>query len=349
MSDEGEKTGKSEKGAAKGAARPKRAKAAADGAPKPKRRKKGTAEPGSRGLRANELAGAEPPPDVAELLRAIENDGGSVLGTYRDPLGGHWQVLAGLPIEQVAPTPFQRDLSEAHANRLTKVIDKLGRFLDPVIAMRQGDRVYWTPNGNHRLSAMNRLGARSIVALVLPDPAIAYQILALNTEKAHALREKALEVIRMARNLAAASDERTEASFALEFEEPSYLTLGMCYEEKPRMGGGAYQSILNRIDGFLDEPIAKALELRAERARRVLTLEEAVVAAVAGLKERGFESPYLRAFVVARVNPIRFHKGTNVPPFDATLDKMIASAQRFDAGSVNAAQLARASGPPSED
>ena len=284
---------------------------------------------------------------MAELARAIENDGGAVLGVFRDPLGGHWQILAGLPIEQVAPTPFQRDLSEAHANRLTKVIDKIGRFLDPLIAMRQGERTYWTPNGNHRLAAMNRLGARAIVALVLPDPAVAYKILALNTEKAHALREKALEVIRMARSLAG-SDGRTENDFALEFEEPSLLTLGVCYEERARFAGGAYSAVLNRVDTFIDEPIAAALEIRAERARRVLALEDAVAEAVAALKARGFDSPYLRAFVVARVNPIRFYKGSSVPPFDATFDKMIASARAFDAGRVNAAQLARASGPPEE-
>lgn len=311
------------------------------------RRKKGAAEPGSRGLRPTELAGEAPPPAITELTQAIENDGGAVLGTYRDPLGGHWQLLAGLPIEQVAPTPFQRDLAEAHANRLTKVIDKIGRFLDPVIVLRQGERSYWTPNGNHRLSAMTRLGARSIVALVLPDPAVAYKILALNTEKAHALREKALEVIRMARSLAG-TDGRTETDFALEFEEPSLLTLGLCYEERPRFAGGAYSALLNRVDTFLDEPIAHALEIRAERARRVLALEDAVSEAVAALKTRGFESPYLRAFVVARVNPIRFYKGSSVPPFDATLDKMIASARGFDAAKVNASQLARASGPPED-
>jgi ParB family chromosome partitioning protein len=51
---------------------------------------------------------------VTTLARTIEDDGGSVLATYRDPLGGHWQLLAGLPLDRVEPTPFQRDLSEAH-------------------------------------------------------------------------------------------------------------------------------------------------------------------------------------------------------------------------------------------
>ena len=72
-----------------------------------------------------------------------------------------------------------------------------------------------------------------------------------------------------------------------------------------------------------------------------------MVGAVKGLKERGFESPYLRAFVVARINPLRFKRGAKAE-FDETIDKMIASASRFDAGKVKADQVARASGPPEE-
>jgi ParB family chromosome partitioning protein len=195
---------------------------------------------------------------------------------------------------------------------------------------------------------MKRLGARSVVALVLPDEAVAYQILALNTEKAHALREKALEVIRMARSLAEHADPRHETELALEFEEPALVTLGMCYEERPRFAGGAYHALLDRLEDFLDEPLPKALEIRAERARRVLELEESVSEAIQALRERGFESPYLRAFLVARINPLRFAKSTTKPAFDATLDRMLAAIRRFDPASVNPAQLARASGPPEE-
>ena len=82
------------------------------------------------------------------------------------------------------------------------VIEKIGRFLDPIIAVRK-DEQYWTPNGNHRLQALKKLGAKTIVALLVPDADVAFKILALNTEKAHNLREKSLETIRMARALAA--------------------------------------------------------------------------------------------------------------------------------------------------
>jgi ParB family chromosome partitioning protein len=221
-------------------------------------RRKKSAQPASRGLGPAESASGAKPETVTGLERSIESDGGAVLRAFRDPLGGHWQVLAALPIERVEPTPFQRDLSDAHVTRLARVLDALDRFLDPIIAVRGAEGGYWTPNGHHRLSALRRLGARTVVALVLPEPELAYKILALNTDKAHNLREKSLEVIRMARDLAE-RDPRPETDFALEFEEPSLLTLGACYEKNGRFAGGAYHPLLKRVDAFLPDPLPRAL------------------------------------------------------------------------------------------
>jgi len=309
-------------------------------------RKKKKAEPKSRGLTPGEVGDEKPPAAAAKLAGDVEKDGGAPLAVYRDPLGGHGQVLAALPIELVDPTPFQRDLSETHVKRLTGVLEALDRFLDPIIAVRTPEGRYWTPNGNHRLASMRALGARSIVALVLPEAEVAYKILALNTEKAHNLREKSLEVIRMARDLATRNG-RTEDDYALEFEEAAYLTLGVCYERNGRFAGGAYHPLLKRVDAFLGKPLSSALEVRRERADALLELDTAVVAAMAALKERGFESPYLRPFVVARINPIRFQKGGK-PEFDETIAKMLTSAKKFKAEGVKPEQLARAGGPSDE-
>jgi ParB family chromosome partitioning protein len=311
------------------------------------RRKKTGAAPASRGLTAAQVAAGSPPAKVDSLRAAIGEDGGSFLGAYRDPVGGHWHVLAALPIAKVAPTPFQRDLSEAHVERLAGVIDKLDRFVDPIVAVRGAEGGWWTPNGNHRLAAVRGLGGRSIIALVLPDPEVAFKILALNTEKAHNIREKALEVIRMARALAAAHAGRPESDFALEFEEPALLTLGCCYEKNGRFAGGAYNPVLRRVEHFLGAKLPLALDERAARADKLLVLDEAVSEAVKALKARGFESPYLKAFVVARINPIRFQRGGS-PEFDATIEKMVAAARRFDAAKVRADQLAAAGGAPAD-
>ena len=161
------------------------------------------------------------------------------------------------------------------------------------------------------------------------------------------LGEEALGVLVEQHPEAVDADDRPEREFEAEFEEAALVTLGLCYMENGRFAGGAYHPVLRRIDKFLGSALPKALEIRRERAARVLELEEAVAEAVKGLKERGFESPYLRAFVVARINPLRFQRGAKAD-FDETIDKMLAGARRFDAGKVKADQVARASGPPEE-
>jgi ParB family chromosome partitioning protein len=303
------------------------------------------------GLAATELQSAAPPNDIAELHQAIESDGGKVLALYREPYGGHWVVMAALPIEKVEPTPYQRNLSDTHVRKLETVISKLGRFLDPIIAVRaqaEGTAKYWTPNGHHRLSAMKTLGAKSITAIVIPEAAAAYQILALNTEKAHNLREKALEVIRMYKELARL-DSATEETYTLEFEEPALITLGLCYEERPRFSGGAYNPVLKRVDQFLKGHLRAAMETRQKRAKTVLALDDLVVQKVEVLKAKGLTSPYLKSFVVARINPIRFRPKDAEPlSFDETLDRMTKAAEKLNPEKIRIDDLARSGGAPDE-
>jgi len=269
------------------------------------RRKK--AAPKSVGLTAGEVR-ATSDARLRELTARVDDDGGAVIGSYNDPFGGTPVLFVALPIDAVEPTPYQRDPSEPHVKRLMTVIEKVGRFLDPIVIVRDHDR-YWTPNGNHRLQAMRKLGARTITGLLVPEPDVAFKILALNTEKAHNVKEKSLEVIRMARALAERGAGR-ESDHAFEFEEAPFLTLGAAYEERRSLGGGGYHSVLRRIDDFLDDPLPKAVRERERRAARLLRLDDAVSKVVTALKDRGLTSPYLRPFVIARINPIRFSKAT---------------------------------------
>ena len=74
-----------------------------------------------------------------------------------------------------------------------------------------------------------------------------------------------------------------------------------------------------------------------------------MTAAVEKLKAKGLTSPYLKAFVVSRVNYTRFSKATSFD-FDETLDKIIASAQKFNADKVKQDDVAKAGGgPPDEE
>jgi len=290
-----------------------------------------------------ELSGA-----TAEIAGAIEKAGGCVVGSYREPLGGHVVLVSILPIDAVEPTPFQRDLSDAHHKRLADVINKTGRFLDPIIAVTAPRDGFWTPNGRHRLEAMRRLGAKAISALVVADREVAWQILALNTEKAHNLRERALEVIRIYRGLVDEDSSRTESQFAFYLDEAALVTLGVCYERLSRFGGGVYHPILRRLESFADEPLRTAIKDHEKRAAMVVDLEEKVAGVVKKLKERGLVSSYLRSFVVARINPLRWIKG-EAPPVEEVLKTMRERAGKFNVEKIRPQDLAGAGGPPDEE
>lgn len=291
---------------------------------------------------------SEVTPELAPVADRVKQEGGLLVAAYRDPLGGHPLLLAVLPIDRIQPTPFQRDLSEAHHKRLAGVIEKTGRFLDPVIAVPAPKEGFWTPNGLHRLEAMRRLGGRSITALILPDREVARQILALNTEKAHNLKERALEVIRITEGLVEESPGQPEASFAFYLEDASLVTLGLAYQRKPKFGGGAYHPVLRRLEAFSDEPIGSALKVHERRAALLLELEEKVAEAVAKLKERGLQSPYLRSFVVARVNPLRWIQG-ELPTAEKVLQTMRDRAARFNADKIKQQDLAGGFAPVSDE
>ncbi len=313
----------------------------------PARKRPRKAKPGTKGLGPAECRLIEPSAAAPEVTEAIEKAGGCVVGSYREPLGGHPVFISILPIDAVEPTPFQRDLSDAHHKRLADVINKTGRFLDPIIAVLAPRNSFWTPNGRHRLEAMRRLGAKSIAALVVADREVAWQILALNTEKAHNLKERALEVIRIYRGLVDEEASRPESQFAFYLDEAALVTLGVCYERVPRFGGGVYHSIVRRLEIFTDDPLRTAIKDHEKRAAAVLDLEDKVAAVVKKLKERGLVSPYLRSFVVARINPLRWIKG-EPPSLEEVLKTMRERAIKFNIEKIRPQDLAGAAGSPDE-
>ena len=309
----------------------------------PAKRRPRKAKAGTRGLAPSEARLENLVADARAVADRIESVGGQLLGAYHDPLGKQPVLLAVLPIDAVEPTPFQRDLSQVHHRKLADVLDRTGMFLDPIIAVTAPEKGFWTPNGMHRLMAMRRLGARAITALVIPKREIAWQILALNTEKAHNLREKALEVIRIYRGLLDEDSSRSESGFAFYLEEASLVTMGICYEKNGKFAGGAYNPIVRRLTGFSEESIAKAIKVHEKRAAMVMDLDEQVGAAVKKLKDKGFVSPYLRTFVVARINPLRWIQG-DPPPLEEVLKTMRDRAARFNVDKIKQSDLANMGG-----
>ncbi len=275
----------------------------------------------------------EPDRATRALADQIASDGGHVLAAYREPVGDHWHLFALLPPDKVEPTPYQRDLSPTHAKRLQEVVKRIDRFVDPVVAVSPRPGVYWTPNGNHRRVVLGKLKAKYIPAILVPQPDVAYEILALNTEKAHNLKEKSLEVIRMYRGLLEEMPQKTEKDLAFQFESAHHVTLGLLYEENKRFAGGAFAPILKRVDRFLDTTLRKSFPEREARAEKVRAVDAALAEVVARLKKRGIKHPFVKNFVLARTTPLTKQRKT-LPSFDQTFTKLRANIEAFDVGAV---------------
>lgn len=279
------------------------------------------------------------PDEVKLLATQMEDDGGRVLAIYREPYSDQWQLFALLPLSKVKPTPFQRDLSPQHVERLQEVISQLGRFLDPIVVIRTPDGEYWTPNGNHRREAMVRLGTNMIAAIVIPDIQVVYHILALNTEKAHNLKEKALEVVRMYRDLLSMDGRIRETDYAFQFEEAYFVTLGLIYDRNSHFSGSAYVPVLRKVDNFLDMPITSALQERERRAGLLEEVDALVEPIVQSLRERGFRHPFLKQGIVSKVNPIKRKRLVDIS-YDEAMQKMKRALERLDPAKITPEELA---------
>ncbi len=282
----------------------------------------------------------EAPKAIVALIEQLERDGVRALAIYREPVGDHWQIFCLLPTGKVEPTPYQRDLSPTHAKRLQEVVKKVDRFVDPIVVMSPKPGLYWTPNGNHRRVVLEKLKATMVPGILVPEAEVAFQILALNTEKAHNLKEKSLEVIRMYRGLVEAEPASGEEDYAFQFEGPHFITLGLLYEKNKRFAGGAFAPILRRVDKFLKGRFPKTLEEREARAELVRAADEALAGVVAKLKKRGINHPYVKNFVLARTTPLTRQRKT-LPSFDQTFKKLVENIEDFDVSKVRYEDIQR--------
>ncbi|MBI4627631.1 MAG: ParB N-terminal domain-containing protein, partial [Candidatus Rokubacteria bacterium] len=240
----------------------------------------------------------EPSREAQALAVQVERDGGQVLAVYQEPVGGHWQLFCLLPRERCEASPYQRDLSPTHVKRLTESIKRLDRFVDPIVVVSPKPGVYWTPNGNHRRAVLEKLKAARVPAILVVEPETVFEVLPLNVEKAHNLKEKSLEVIRMYRALVKQEPGTTEEAWAFQFESPHFVTLGLLYEENKRFAGGAFAPILRRVDKFLKLTLPRGLEERRERADLVREADAALGDVVQKIKKRGINHPYVKNYVL---------------------------------------------------
>jgi ParB family chromosome partitioning protein len=282
----------------------------------------------------------EPSKAARALADQVARDGGHVLAAYQEPVGEHWQLFCLLPRPKLAASPYQRDVSPTHVKRLTEAVKRIDRFVDPILAVSPEPGVYWTPNGNHRRTALDKLKADYVPAILVVEPEVAFQVLPLNTEKAHNLKEKSLEVIRMYRALVEQQPTSSEDDWALQFESPHFITLGLLYEQNKRFAGGAFAPILRRVDKFLKGTLRKNLEERIERAELVRATDETLAQVVAKVKKRGINHPYVKNYLLARTTPLTRARKT-LPSFEQTFRKLRDNLEDFDVTKVRYDEIQR--------
>jgi ParB family chromosome partitioning protein len=80
-----------------------------------------------------------------------------------------------------------------------------------------------------------------------------------------------------------------------------------------------------------------------------MELDDLVVAKVEALKSKGLSSPYLKSFVVARINPMRFRPKEAAPlSFDEVMDRMTKAGAKLNVEKVKMEDLAKSGGAPEE-
>jgi ParB family transcriptional regulator, chromosome partitioning protein len=282
----------------------------------------------------------EPSKAARALAEQVERDGGRVLAVYQEPVGDHWQIFCLLPRPKVEASPYQRDISPTHVKRLMEAVKRLDRFVDPIVAVSPRPGVYWTPNGNHRRAVLDKLKAEMVPAILVIEPEVAFEVLPLNTEKAHNLKEKSLEVIRMYRGALAEQPASTEEDWAFQFESAHLITLGLLYEQNKRFAGGAFAPILRRVDKFLKTGLRKGLEEREERAALVRAADETLAAVVGKVKKRGIHHPYVKNYLLARTTPLTKARKT-LPSFEQTFKKLRENLEAFDVSKVRYDEIQR--------
>ena len=215
----------------------------------------------------------------------------------------------------------QRKARPAHLKALTTSIERVG-FLTALVAVERDGR-YVIIDGQHRFTAGVALGMKEFPVIVVPEK-VARRMLSLNVEQALNIRERATIALAIYREIVEESPRRAEdhGDVVDAIETPHLLTLGLAYERNGRLAGSAFEAILQKCDGFLDQPLPAAYETRQGRAEKLLEAAKGVKAVEDALKATGRWHSMARYQIISAANPAS--RSRKPADFDKTMDAFIA-------------------------
>ena len=246
---------------------------------------------------------------------------------WKDPLKKQPVTITTVKAGDLSVVSHQRKPRPAHLKALGASMERVG-FITPVVAVER-DGKYVIIDGQHRFSAGTELGIKEFPVVVVPE-VVARRMMSLNVEQSLNIREKATIALSIYREmLEEAADTKEDDGEVVDILEHAHVvTLGLAYEGNGRLAGSAYEALLKNCDGFVDQPLSDAYEMRQGRAAKLLEAAEAVKAVEEALKATGAWHSMARYQIISAANPAKRSKGT--ADFDKTFDKFIAKLAELE-------------------
>jgi ParB family chromosome partitioning protein len=245
---------------------------------------------------------------------------------YVEPVGKTELEFKLVPLSELKPAPFQREISEAHVKKLSEAMLKVGMFIDPLVVYEK-EGIYYVVNGQHRLEAYRNLFSEGeLPCIVIPEEKAKF-IITLNTEKSPSIKDKSTEALKIYREMLSAS--LTEKDILDFIAEPCYVTFGILYERNEKFPASALHSLIKRIDKPIEKPLSEAFEERKRRADRIEELYENYYIPLRNkLLEEGVNQLYVGQIIASRINPFG-RKRIIEEDFDSAMDKIIEKAKEL--------------------
>jgi ParB family chromosome partitioning protein len=246
--------------------------------------------------------------------------------TFSDPYHNQNLEFKLVPIENLEVISHQRKPSPYHVKHLINSIERIGFIVPLVVTKPTNEENYLIIDGQHRFLAAKELGIRELPVIVVPER-LAQLMMNLNIEKELNIREKSYVALAVYREYLNSKPEMLESDPEImdSIEQAYYITLGLGYEEQEKLAGSSFESILKKCDFFLDEKLTDALEIRKQRAKKVLEANSLVKEIAQKIKELGKWHPYIYQQIISYANP---YKRKRLPTdFDDLFNSIIENLQ----------------------
>jgi len=196
---------------------------------------------------------------------------------FKDPVAGVKLTFALLPIDQLVENPYQRHLSQAHAQRILANSSR-GYFRPLLVVPAREPEKYAVVDGQHSLLALRQLCATSvqIPCIILPAE-YAYYLFLYNVEKADNLQDRCTKAYRLMQDFVRTCPQEPERILEPYINaKPHLLTLAFAAEEQHASGLSLIEALLQRFDGWLEMPLQDAFEIRRMQGSLAALLIETI-------------------------------------------------------------------------